>query len=322
MKKRVIGVFSVVLFLLVSCMGGQKQKSLYEISEALVEQLWNVDYQTFSADGITALAKKYYEASYLEYYLEDVDYNAGVQHVEETQLISRLLSSENVGEEKEQLDGVDYTIQKLKVEVAVEHFRPEYPEQNYFEEGKTYCLIYYVYFVEQENNMKISGFSYLPEDGEMLPAAHRQKLTQMQKEEILSISNNYLAVRYQLNGADFSAQQAWEFYQQNLSSEFLARDEITQETLQEMAQEYARYGVQIRLTDKMLEAGDSKTLTYDGYTAEYYYWVKAEYTYKITARDEKFFSIKGIGATASLTEMMYFAQQEDGSFRMVFAEYL
>lgn len=322
MKKRWIGALTAVLFLLAGCLGVQEPQSLYEIGEALVQQLWDVDYKTFTAEGTTALAKKYYEASYLEYYLEDVEYNAGVQHVEETQLVSRLLSAEDMGTEKEQLEGVDYTIQKLKAEVAVDHFRPEYPEQNYFEEGKTYSLIYYIYFVEQEDNMKISGFSYLPEDGEMLPVAHRQKLTQSQKEMILSISNDYLAVRYQLSGEEFSVQQAWAFYQQNLSSNFLERDEISLETLQQMAQEYIQYGVQIRLTEKTLEVGDSKTLAYDGYTAEYYYWVKAEYTYKITAKDASFFSIKGVGSTASLTEMLYFALQEDGSFRMVFAEYL
>ncbi len=312
----------IFLIFLTSCSVKQLSSNRYEIGKELTEILWNVDYRSFTAENTTIFAKKYYESSYLEYYLKDEEYNAGVLHVQETQLISRLLSTENMGEELENLDGVQYTIQKLKVNVAVDHFRPEYPEQNYFEEGETYSLIYYIYFIEQNGQMKISGFSYLPEDGEMLPLEHRQKLTQEQKEEILSMTNEYLAIRYQLDAQSFSPDQAWAFYQENLSGVFLERDEISLESLKNMTDEYKKYGIKIQLMEKQLEAGETKTLAYDGYTAQYYYWVKAEYSYKIFADDPLFFSIKGVNERENLKEMLYFELQEDGTFQIVFAEYI
>jgi len=319
-------LFAMVLALLCILTGCSKQphtpEELYDVCEELMQLLWDADYTAFTEKKMTEFAKLHYEQEYLAYYLEDPAYNAGVYHVQDTELISSLLLSENRGFEYQTLDGVDYVIQKLKVRVYIEQFRPDYPEQNYFEEGQTYDLIYQVYFIDQDGDYKISGFSYLPEDGDMLPIEHRQKLTQQQKDDMLRIANQYLYWRYEMQCNTFSAQEAWDFYTTYVAGEFLDRDGISLESLNDQQQEYEKYGVNVRLLKKQLQAGDGKTMVYDGYTADYHYWVEAVYTYRIHAADAAFLTERGLAETQELHEMLYFEWDDQGVLHMVFAEYL
>ena len=90
----------------------------------------------------------------------------------------------------------------------------------------------------------------------------------------------------------------------------------------ELEAEYAAYGVQIRLREASLEAGDGKTLVDTGAGAEYCFWVEANYTYEIRAQDAAFLAQHDLDTQKSMREMLYFRMQEDGSFRLCLAEYL
>ena len=318
--RRIMALFLAIWVLFCGC-AKKDAPDTYAIGAKLVELIWDVDYRDFSSRPMTEFAKRYYEASFLEYYLEDPDYNAGVEHAVETELVTRLLSREDQGAVRETLDGEEYTVQKIRVEVAVDAFAPEFPEENYFAAGEQYALIYQLYFRQEAGAWKLSGFSFLPEDGQMLPQSERQTLSAAQKAAILQTSREYLAVRYEVADGGFSAEDAWAFYRDNAEADFLTRDGIDPESLSATEAEYAAYGVQIRLTEVSLEAGDGKTLVDTGAGAEYCFWVEASYTYEIRARDEAFLAIHDLDAQKSMRETLYFRMQEDGIFRLCFAEY-
>ena len=319
--RRITALFLAVLALFCAC-SKKKTPDTYAIGAELMALLWDVDYRDFSSRPMTEFAKRYYEASFLEYYLEDPDYNAGVEHAVQTALVTRLLSREDQGTATETLDGIEYIVQKIRVEAAVDAFAPEFPEENYFAAGEEYALIYQLYFVKEAGAWKLSGFSFLPEDGQMLPSAERQTLDAAQKAELLQKARQYLAVRYEVAQGNFSAEEAWAFYAENADAAFLAQDRINLESLQSLEAEYAAYGVQIRLREASLEAGDGKTLVDTGAGAEYCFWVEANYTYEIRAQDAAFLAQHDLDTQKSMREMLYFRMQEDGSFRLCLAEYL
>ena len=156
----------------------------------------------------------------------------------------------------------------------------------------------------------------------MLPQSERQTLDATQKAALLQQARQYLAVRYEVAQGGFSAEDAWAFYCDNAEADFLTRDGIDPESLAATEAEYAAYGVQIRLREASLEAGDGKTLVDTGAGAEYCFWVEANYTYEIRAQDAAFLAQHDLDAQKSMREMLYFRLQEDGSFRLCFAEYL
>ena len=321
-KKLLIIAFAM-LFLLTGCAGegnAEEEKDLYAISAELMDILWNVDYKTFTADRTTEFANKYYEESYLAYYLEDPDFNAGITYVQQSGIVSRLLGTEDAGIKLQTSEGVEYQVETLRVQVILDCFSPEDPETNYFEEGKTYTLIYEVYFLTEDGTPKIAGFSYGPEEGEMLPPSEREALTEDEKEAIEEIAKKYLDVRYHFDADLFSPEQAWDFYSANLTEDFLLRDEITQDGINSMLSEYRRYHVSIRLISTVIESGEQKTYVFGETLTGYYYWVRAVYEYAISA-DEEYLNMRDLGKTATITETMYFVKQADGRFQMAGALY-
>ncbi len=319
--KKVFFIFLCVL-LLAGCGVGEKTNAddLFSISAELLNILWNVDYTTFTCERTTEFARTYYEEGYFLYYMEEEEYNAGVSYAQDTELVSRLIDTEDLGTEDQTLDSQEYSVQTIRVHVCVDHFRPEDPDTNFFEEGQTYTLVYNIYFIREDGEPKIAGFSYSPEGEEMLPASEKEPLSQAERAKIMQITKEYLEIRYDFDVHTFSAEEAWVFYSENLTEEFLERDEISLETIREMLAEYTQYEVFINLVDSILESGEQKTYVYDGVNQNFYYWVKAVYTYSISAREE-YLVKKDIGERGTLTEILYFEKQTDGDFKMAWAKY-
>ena len=181
-------------------------------------------------------------------------------------------------------------------------------------------LNYQVYFVRQDGALKLAGFSFQPEGEAYLPASEKARLSAEEKEIVLGIAEQYLGVRYEVEYESFSAEQAFTFYEKNLSAAFLKRDGITLQSLAAQQQEFAQNHVSIRLLDCSLTAADQKMEFFDGQTYGYYYHVRASYTYEITA-DAGYFAQKDLASTKTMEETLYFEKQESGEFCMIGAEY-
>lgn len=296
------------------------EQAPFAISKQLMELLWNVDYQTFSSAPTVEFAKKHFESGYLEHFLEDPDGQAGLEQNRQNQLKSRLEDVRDLGLEQQILDGTEYTIQSVQISVFIDSFAPEYPEESFFEQGERYLLNYQVYFVRQDGALKLAGFSFQPEGEAYLPASEKARLSAEEKEIVLGIAEQYLGVRYEVEYESFSAEQAFTFYEKNLSAAFLKRDGITLQSLAAQQQEFAQNHVSIRLLDCSLTAADQKMEFFDGQTYGYYYHVRASYTYEITA-DAGYFAQKDLASTKTMEETLYFEKQESGEFCMIGAEY-
>ncbi len=319
-KRRWIALFLALLALapLWAC---RAQADPFAISRELLGLLWNVDYETFSSAPTAAFAKKYFERGYLENFLLDPDGETGVAENQANQLKSRLNSVANQGCEEQILGDTQYTVQRVQASVTLESFAPERPEESFFEQGESYLLNYQFYFVRQEGELKLAGFSFGPEGEAYLPSAEKEPLLEEEKSAVCAVALEYLRARYEVSYASFAPEEVYAFYLSHLSPEFLARDGITLGSLQALGEEFAANHVSIALLSHALAAGDQKTAYYDGQAYGYYYFVTAEYAYEITA-DAAYFASKDLASSKIVKEVMYFERQANGEFLMIGAEYV
>ncbi len=319
--KKIGAVFLIFPLMLCGC--GEKDENenkYYQIASELMDVLWNVDYHTFTSKRTTEFATRYYEDGYLEYYLEDTEYNAGVEYTQNTKIISRLLSTKDLSFAEQELDGAAYLVQKLEAEVAIDHFSPLDPENTYYEEGKEYTLIYNIYFTEQEGDYKIAGFSYQFEEGEILPDSEREELTEGERQQIINSAREYINVRYFINYADMDEEAIYKAYEENLTGSFLEWEGITPEWVATLAEEYRAYHVSVTVVSSVLEGSTKKTAVYDGVSQHYYYYVDALYEYALQA-DSIYLSANDLAEKGTVNERIYFEKGEDGCLRIAFAKY-
>jgi len=294
---------------------------LFDIAKKLVHILWEVDYRTFTSEDTTGFAKKHYESAYLADYLEDTETNAGVVSVQEEELVSHVLLVEDLGERTERLDGETYTVQRVRAVVQVERFRPKDPKMSFFEEGKSFTMLYDVYFIEEQGVQKIAEYGFEPEGEEFLPAGEKEPLPQEGREQIGQLVIAYLDTRYNIAADSFSVEQQWDFYSQNLSEWFLERDDISRESLEQWGEELSSYHVSIALGESVIEIGQQKKYVNDGESGHFYYWAEASYSYTVEA-DQRYFALKGIEKIDNVRERLYFDRGENGKYRLMWAEYL
>lgn len=317
--RRTAACMLALLFAVLPC-SCARQEDTFTISAELMSLLWNVDYETFSADPITEFAQQHFESGYLQHYLQDPEGEAGVAQNKQNKLKSKLNFVLDQGSEQQILEDREYTVQSVQISVTLDSFEPEYPEENFFEQGQSYLLNYQLYFVQQGEELKLAGFGFEPEGEEYLPSSEKEPLGQEGAEAVNAIARQYLRVRYQLDYQTFSAKEAMEFYSQSLSPDFLKRDGLTLEAMEALGEEFSRYHVSIRLLSYTLMPGAQKTEYSDGETTNYYYYVDAEYTYEITA-DAEYFAQKDLSSSRTMSERLYFERQENGEFWMIGAQY-
>ncbi|MBQ9942128.1 MAG: hypothetical protein IJP03_03870 [Christensenellaceae bacterium] len=290
------------------------------VAEEFVRLMWDVDYRTFGAEENTAFAKKHYAKDYLEGYLADEAAGAGTASAAEDQLISRVVDIAHTGSKTAVIGGREYLIENIRVDVFIDHYRPEFPEMSFFEEGKQFCLLYEVYFVEEEGQWKLTQYLYEPEGEEFLPAGEKEELPEEGRRAISRIVQGYLDVRYNCSYLAYDEDHIWQFYEDNLTPSLLARDGIDRQYLARFADALEADRVEIVLQESSAEIGTQKKYVADDAESGFYYWAKVEYTFTVDAPVE-FLQANGLGAENKVTEMLYF-RQEDGVYRLALAEYL
>ena len=304
-----IGILAAGILAFGAC---STQSATFAAANDLIRLLWDVDYTTFSADETTEFAKQHYEEGFLEDYLADPDYNAGVEDVKTEELQSSVQSIEDLGTSEE--DGG--VVQTVRAKIHIDRFRPENPEDSFFEEGKDYVLRYEIFFQEG----KIASFGFEPEGEAFLPKSEKQPLTEEQKQEIENICRDYLGLRYQIDAADFDLGKAWQRYETLCSEEFLQRDEITQEWLEEFSGQLEQADASLSLLKTDITVADQKEYLSEEDCTGFYYHAEMEYEYAAEA-DADWLEANGLSDTNKVKEKLYF-DISGNSFKIVYAEYL
>jgi len=307
---------AILLLCMIFVSGCAPQGGTYAVSKELMDLLWNVNYQTFTSGQTTEFAEKHYQSEFLQDYLADPEYNSGVDSVNEQKLQSRVLETQDLGTQEE-AEGI---VQKIRVKLYIDHFKPEDPDGNYFEADKEFTLVYEVYFVKEDGEYKISSFGFEPEGEELLPKSEKQRLTSEQKEALKGISLKYLRARYDIDYKSFDTPGVWAFYQQYCDKKFLDRDEITQSWLQDFKKELTGYHAVIRLKEAQVTVGDQKKYLSEEDLTGFYYYADMMYNYNIDA-DPAYFTDTGLEEAQLINERIYFDKSED-SYKIVYAEYL
>lgn len=325
-KLRIIFIVSLILLLaaggLCSCVAGTNidesaQDDLFEISRELIEILWDVDYRSFSPDATTQFAEKYYTEDFLENYLTDPEYYSGVESVHNEQLISCVKSIVDGRTQQQTLETGIYTVQYLEVTVSIENYQPQDADMAFFEAGKSFNLIYEIYFTEEG---KIALFGFEPKDEALLPAKHKQRLTVEEQQELEERAYAYLQTRYELDYYTFDASVQWDYYEKNLSESFLERDGITKEFLHTLGKELAAYHACVQLKACDIVVGEQKTVVYDEQDTQFYYWAEAVYTISVQA-DQEYYERYDLTQTQTITERIYFDRKNNGAFQIVWAQF-
>lgn len=304
-----MGLTVTSLFLFVGCFS---QSSTFSISKDLISLLWNVDYQTFSANATTEFAQQHYEAEFLADYLADPEYNAGVEDVKKEELESHVQEIQDLGT-KEEDGGI---VQTVRAKIHIDRFRPENPEDSFFEEGKDYVLKYEIFFKEG----KIVSFGFEPEGEAFLPKAEKEPLNREQKQKIEDACKDYLGLRYQIDPKEMEVKKAWSRYETLCSPEFLQRDEITEEWLEGFFAELEQANATLSLIKTEIMVADQKEYLTEEDITGFYYYADMEYEYAIQA-EEDYLKEMGLGTRNQVKERLYF-DISGNSYTIVYAKYL
>jgi len=308
------GTLLLAVFFLMGC---TPKADPYERGRQLLSLMWNVNYETFSAEPMTEFAEECYEEELLRDFLTHPEEKAGVLSVREDRLHSFLVDTWDEGTARETYDGREFLVQKIRCQVYIEHFRPEYPEGNFFEEGKTFMLLYEIAFVEPGN--KIYGFSFTPVGEEFLPAGEKTPLTAGEQAALRAMAGDYLSLRFDFSPDTCEAAKLAGFYDESATRDFVRRDGLTAEYLENFQAEVEEYHVTSRLTIHSLQAGEQKRYLANGENNQFYYWVEAEYTYTLEA-DPAYFARYDLPEEETLQELICFVRTEEG-FLIDHAEY-
>lgn len=259
-------------------------------AKELVDVIWNVDYRTFTADKTTAYAKKYYDKEFLADYLDDIRVNAGTDAVEEEKLQAKVLSVSPVGEGKEKLGDTLFKKYTVKAQVEIAHYEPVYPEESFFEAGKTYTLEYTLYFRDQEGELKLSAFGFEPADGPFLPKkANNVTLTKSQVEAMKEAARRYYETRYNFDYRSYDSKAVYGYYQDNMDAAFFEREGITQKYIDDFKKDVQAFKMKSQIISLEFPRTDENKSRFDFIDGvQFYYTVQAELKYRIAASPEYF----------------------------------
>ena len=312
-----------MVFAMAGCSADTESKFMRKASEELIDVLWNVDYTNFTPEKTTAYAKKYYESEFLKDYQSDILYNAGVNSIKEEKLTSKVLSIEDKGASTEDLGDTTYKKYTMKARIEIVSYKPVYPDDSVLEEGKTYDLIFHLYFAEENGKLKLCAFGYEPENGALLPKkANNVTLSAEQKNMLKQLSREYANVRYNFNYENYDPKPVYAFYEKNAMKSFMDQNQISMNYLNEFLKNIKTYKIKTIVTGlTILAIGENKTPIDLPQGMAYYYLAAIELKYKLSASKEYFEETQIIeGQEYTVREVLGF-DFENGKPKIVFSEY-
>lgn len=312
--KRFCALILALLFLLAGCAPAAEDRA--ETACEYVRTIWEVDYATYSEDAMTEFAKEHYSEGYLEDFLRDPYFNAGVADIKREKLVSRVLGTEHIESTSfEDVDGNTYFTETVKVFVSVDSFEADENTVSYFEAGEVYTLIYDVYF---SKDGKIEGFDMAAEEGALLPEGEDRELTETERGAAGDVIREYVYTGWTVDGG-YSAEKVLAFYEENLSREFMERDGLTKELLAARENEVKSFDVGMTVTELSVSVAPRKRYATVGGERDFYYWADAEYSV-VTGGNAEYLAAVGLKQNMQIKERIYFVIDE-GKVTLVGAEY-
>jgi hypothetical protein len=294
-----------------------------DAANELTDMLWNVNYQTFTPEKATAYAKKYYESIFLKEFLEDISNNAGVAAVKEEKLISRVLEIGEGEASEEQLGDTVYKKYMLNARVEIINYEPMYPDDSILEAGKTYDLVFTLYFGKEGDDLKLVAFAYEPQDGVFLPKrANNVKLNETQRAEIKTIAQNYCRVRYHFDYQTYNPASIFSFFKKNATEEFIEKEGLTEGYLKDFFRDIKTYRLQSSIAElKVLAVDENKSAINLPDGLQFYYIAAVQIRYQIDATADFFQQAQMQKSEVyEIREYLGFDLQ-DGKFVIAFTEY-
>lgn len=322
MKKYLLFLL-IFIFIFTGCKSEEEINSyMYECSRRLMEIEWNADYNTFTPDETTQFAKEYYDKEYLDLYLEDIEAQSGLYVIQDEKLTAHLISTQLLGFEKQKIDDIEYYICKLQVNMYIDNYEPDSPEDTYFAANKEYLLNYTMYFKMEGGKPKLSGYEYEPANEPFLPpSANNVPLDREMQQKLALAVKEYYYLRYNIDHNTFDAQKAYEFYKNNMVEQLLEsegltleyfisfRNELKQNRIITVIQSFDLGELPVNKQFVQMEAG-----------TDFYYVVHTKIEYTISASNE-YLKLIGVNADEiqTVTEMLCFIF-EDGEPKIAIAE--
>jgi len=323
MRRTVWGFLAVGLLFCGCGIRADETDYIKTAAQELISVLWDVDYRTFTPAKSTAFAKEYYDAAFLDDYLSDVTRNSGAPFIVAEKLVSRVTATEICDIADRGFDGAEYKTVRIRSDIEIKNYQPAYPEDCFFEQGREYTLVYTVYFMREDGNLKLTGFDFMPEGEPFLPKrADNVALNGTQQRELKCIARNYAGIRYALDYRTYDADSVYAFYRNTCSETFLLDEGIDMTYLEAFQSDLELFRIVSEVVsvdigrlpgDKAAVGTLEGTMFYYPLTMTIAYDLKANDAYYAHAQVKK-------GGTVTITETLYFDIVQ-GNLKIVYAEY-
>ncbi len=306
-KQKILAIIILTTLIFTGC---GAQVGTYSLSSDLLSHMWNMDYNNYDATELTNFVQNHYEQEHMEDYMNSLDISES--GVKDNKIVSRLISTQDLGVEQVVIGEETYDMQKVLAKVHISSYDSADP--SYFEVGD-FSLIYNFYF----EDLKIAGFDYAPEEGAFVPAEEKTPLTDEQSAQVEEYCEKYLDLRYELSYETFDPATTLGVYEQICHEQFMEWEGINIESLRAQSQEFKEHLVKLTLQDVNIEVAPQKQAVYDGEVTQFYYHAELNYTYAADT-DEEFLEQYSMQTQNSVKETLYFEFYGD-ELKIIFGEY-
>ena len=292
-------------------------------AKELIDVLWNVDYNTFTPEKATAYAKKYYESEFLKEFMDDINYNSGIPAIKEEKLISKVVSMGDGEASKEELGDTTYKKYTMTAKIEIKSYEPMYPEDSFLEAGKTYDLLFTLYFAEQDGALKLVAYAYEPENGVFLPKrANNVQLNADQRNEIKIIAENYCKTRYNFDYRTYAPKKIFEFFKMNATDAFMENEGLTEQYIGDFYKDIKTFKMRsVIVSLKILAVEENKAPVNMPDGTQFFYFAVADIRYVIDATDDFFKQAQmKKGELYAIKEYLGF-DLLNGKFKIAFTEW-
>ncbi len=300
----------------------KEKEYMKKAAEELVDIFWNIDYRTYTPEKMTAFAKEYYDSGFLSEYLSDIMLNSGVYAMKEEKFVSEVKNVKYMGEGEETLGEETFKTAIIRAEIKIISYKPVYPEDSFFEEGKTYPLIFTLYFKHENGKLKLSVFSYDPENEPFLPKrANNKKLTEKDINKTEEIMKKYCELIYSFDYKSYDKNAVYSFIKNNTDPEYMEFEGFSPEYFSDFEKDIkACRAKSVIESYKVLYVDENKSIVNMLAGAQFYYLASAELKIKITALEE-FFEKMQIEKSGALTKKIVFGFDfKEGKPAVMFTE--
>lgn len=295
----------MVLMMLAGCAPKEERA---DIAAEFIHTVWDVDYASYSEDAMTSFAKKHYTKDYFADFMRDPYANAGVGDIKKEKLVSRVLGTEHIESYSfDDVDGNTYLAESIRAFVSIDSFEPQ--EETLFKAGEVYTLIYDIYFTQKDG---IVGFDMI------VDTADAEALSDAERAAAGEVIRGYVYNTWSVEES-YSAADVLIFYEENLSSEFMERDGITEELLSARESEVKTYGILMRVTELSVYVQPHMEYASVGMDKVMCYRAEAEYSVE-TSGNAEYLAAVGLKQNMDIKENIYF-EIADGNVTLIGAEY-